>query len=542
LFPDVAATLCLELAGRRDSSPQIVERATEARRNRQEERARQELEGSGRSKAPTPIGMPLGRLRPAWPDGPREEVDREFVEACLAGAPIAGLIRADPDAALEVLLAVSIEEPQHDEFTRSSLPECGLSYWPEGDPPAYFRGPFLQFFRLAPNQALSFVIRLANFGTHRYAEDRVWLDVMVDGEPRHWYGDSNVFRWHHDWPLSHGSQLQSCLMALEQWLYEQIDNGIAVEPWIARIMAESESLAFAGVLLDVGKRAPELFCTVLAPLFFTWELWSWDFQLAALRQSERQPPGYWGRQDQRLYELAQDWHRLPHRAEALLWPNGAIARNMLGHEHFAAFFEEVRTAWKGALQQDDEAERLRLLIERIDPNNYAFEQHDNEIVPVAFNWPDAIARKNEEDRRRLVERQTISQLPWKCRKFLDAGAPLPRNQLQWLWDFLQAIDAKPPELPSDSSGPLLRLVDVFCAGIALLLSTSRDWLLEDGSRMEWCRRKLQAIIGNPPEPRRFDSELSVGNQRWDCFAAECGVLLLSANPDDALVLLNHKIE
>jgi len=52
-------------------------------------------------------------------------------------------------------------------------------------------------------------------------------------------------------------------MAIEQWLYEQIDKGIAVEPWIARILAESESLAFAGVLLDVRKRAPELFSTVL---------------------------------------------------------------------------------------------------------------------------------------------------------------------------------------------------------------------------------------------------------------------------------------
>ena len=89
-----------------------------------------------------------------------------------------------------------------------------------------FRGPFLQFFHLAPNQALSFVIKLTNFGTHRYTQDRVWLDVMVDEHPRRWYGDSNVFRWHHDWPLSHGSQIQSGLMALEQWLYEQIDNGI----------------------------------------------------------------------------------------------------------------------------------------------------------------------------------------------------------------------------------------------------------------------------------------------------------------------------
>ena len=534
LFPDAAAALCLELAGRKDMSPQIAERVAEARRRRHEERTRQDLDGGGRSRAPAPIGMPRGRRRPAWPDGPREKVDRAFVEACLAGPPVTGLIKADPDGALEVLLAASIEEPQHDDFTRSSLPECGLSYWPEGDPPAYFRGPFLHFFHLAPNQALSFVIKLTNFGTHRYTEDRVWLDVIVDEHARRWYGDSNVFRWHHDWPLSHGSQIQSGLMALEQWLYEQIDDGIAVEPWIARIVAESESLAFAGLLLDVGKRAPELFFTVLAPLFFTWEFWNWDFQLATLRQSERQPPGYWGQQAPKLFKLAQDWHQLPHRAEALLWPNGPIARAMLGHQQFRAFFDGVRSAWRGALQQNEEPEHLSLLIERLDPDNYTFEQRCNEIVPVNFNWPAAIAQKNEQDLRELAERQTISQLPWQCRKFLDAGTPLPVDQLQWLWDFLQAIDAKPPVLPSDSSGPLLHIEDVFCGGIALLLSTSWDWLLQVAGRMAWCRQKLQATIDNPPASRQFDSELSIGNERWDCFAADCGVLLLSVESNDTL--------
>jgi len=270
------------------------------------------------------------------------------------------------------------------------------------------------------------------------------------------------------------------------------------------------------------------------PLFFTWEIWNWDFQFATLRQSERQPPGYWGQQAPRLFTLAQEWHQLPHRSEALLWPNGAIARSMLGHHQFRDFFDGVRSAWRAALQQDEEPEHLRLLVERLDPDNYTFEQRGNEIVRVDFNWPGAIARENEEHLRELAERQTISQLPWRCRKFLDAGTHLPADQLQWLWDFLQAIDAKPLELPSDSSGPLLRIEDVFCGGIALLLSTSRDWLLQDASRMAWCRQKLQATIDDPPAPRRFDSELSVGNQRWDCFAAACGVLLLAVDPSDSL--------
>jgi hypothetical protein len=307
LFPEQGAKLYLELAGRKDPSPEIITRVAEARRKRQEERARRHAEGGSRRTEGGFIGLPRGRLRAPWPDGPRRGVDREFREACLRGEPFLGLVRADPDVALEVLLAVCIEEPQHEEFSRHSLPECGLSDWAEGEPAAYFRGPFLQFFHLAPNQALSFVLKLVNYGTHRYTEDRVWLDVTVDGEPKRWYGDSNVFRWHHDWPVD-GPQIQSALMALEQWLYEQIEQGVSIETWVGRIVTESESLAFAGLLLNVGKRAPELFFTVLAPLFLTWEIWYWEFQLSTLRQSERQPPGYWGRQGSRLFTLAQTWH------------------------------------------------------------------------------------------------------------------------------------------------------------------------------------------------------------------------------------------
>jgi hypothetical protein len=52
--------------------------------------------------------------------------------------------------------------------------------------------------------------------------------------------------------------------------------------------------------------------------------------------------------------------------------------------------------------------------------------------------------------------------------------------------------------------------------------------------MTWCRGKLQAINEDPPPLRRFDSELSIGNIRWDCFAAECGVMLLAVDQSDTL--------
>jgi hypothetical protein len=435
---------------------------------------------------------------------------------------------------LEVLLAVSVEEPQYDDLMgRSSLPECGLSYWPQGDPPAYFRGPFLQFLRHAPSQGLSVVLKLTNFGTRRYVEDRSWLDVTIDGHGKRWYGDSNVFRWHHDWPLSYGSQIQSSLMALEQWLYEQIEKGADIRTWISRILTESESLAFAGLLLDVGKRAPELFSNALSPLFFTWEIWNWDFQLTILRQTDKDIIGYWGHQAQQLAELARQWHQLPHRSLYLLAPDGPIAKIMLSRSEWHPFFAEVRNCWSKHLDDESASEHLHLLIERINPDNYTFSESGNELS-VAFRWPEAIEKKNDQDLRRIAEQQYLTQLPWKCRKLLDAGTPLSVEEAQPFWEFLQNAEANPPEIPSESGEPLSRIEDVLCGGIELLLATNHQWVFANAERLAWCRRVLQLTVDSPPPQGRFDSELTVGNWRWDTFAAGCGVRLLALDTQDAL--------
>lgn len=402
--------------------------------------------------------------------------------------------QAAPDTALEVLLAVCIDEPQHDDLIgRSSLPEYGLSYWPEGDPPIYFRGPFLQFLRHAPHQGLSFVIKLTNFGTRRCTQDGAGLDVTIGGHAKRWLGDSCVFRWHHDWPLPHGSQIQSTLMALERWMYEQIDRDANVEPWVARLLAESESLAFACLLFDVGKRAPALFATVFKPFFFTWEVWNWDFQIATLRQTHREMIGYWGNQAPQLIAVARDWYRLPHRLELLLRPDGAVARTMLGYEEFRPFFDEVRARWTTQLDSQGKPEHPRLLIERINPDNYTFQQDGNELVPTDFRWTEALARENEESLRKITEQQAVTGLPWRCRKLLDAGRAIPQEQLQPFWQWLQTITTSPPELATESGEPLLQIEDVIVGSVAVLLVLHHDWLLEDSKRMAWCREKLHAI-------------------------------------------------
>jgi hypothetical protein len=111
----------------------------------------------------------------------------------------------------------------------------------------------------------------------------LWALITVEGTTRKWLGDTRVFQWPHGWPLFDGSLVECALMALERWFYELIEQGVTIEPWVSRIMRESESLAFASLLLEVGKRLPSLFGGVLKPLLRVWELWYLDSQLVTQR-------------------------------------------------------------------------------------------------------------------------------------------------------------------------------------------------------------------------------------------------------------------
>ena len=416
-LPNDVAALCLELAERRDVSPEIRVRVDAAHQRRREERDRYLAENPHRERASPPIPFLHGRRRAPWRDGPREAVDRSFRDTCLDTGAFVGLVRADPDAALEVLLAVCIEDPQYEFDGRSPLGDCGLEHWSEGDPPLWCRGPFLQFLRQAPEQGLSFVLRLTNFATLRYTDGHDGLTIVVNGQSRNWRGDNRVFRWHHDWPLHNGSIVQCALMALERWLYEQIDQGVPIEPWVTRIVAESASLAFAGLLFDVGKRHPPLFAGVLRPLLFRSHLCDWDFQATSLRRTEGM--GYWGSQPVRIIQLAQEWYRLPHRFQMLAAIGGPVMQTMIGEEEFRPFFAQLRAVWASELDSEGEPQRIRLLIERFNPNNYAFESRDGKQVPIDFQWPEDIARQNAESLRALSEETTVTNLPFRCRQWLD---------------------------------------------------------------------------------------------------------------------------
>jgi hypothetical protein len=540
-LPEDVTLFCREVA-------ELVPRPREKSPEEANEEAIQEVAKTDLKRAEimrritTPI-LPRGPLRPQWPDGPLSRVSNSFRHACLESGAFPAFYHTRPDAAVEVLLAISIEEPRHeDPFASSIHVDCGVESWQEGYPPLYSRGPFLEMLREDSGASLTYILRLVNFATRRFVEadqrrpkseffqddpePEVWVDV--GGVRKRWLGDNRVFRWHNDWPLE--SKLITCsLMALEFWLYEELEKEKDVSRALIRILTESESLAFAGLLIDVGKRYPALFSGPLRPLLAIAPLYRLDMRACIERQGASVGLMGWGMgQPDGLVKMAREWHGQPHRKQFL---RELVQRLLLVDSDLKAFFVGVRGSWLAEIGED-ERHPLRYLVEQLNPDNFVFERVDEKHVLVTLRLPEALEREAEESNRQREDEMLLMMTPMQCRMRLDKNDPLKDDELDKFWATLQRLNTLTPS-PNDGFGTNDPIHGVL-GGVAVLIVLNREWLTADPARLQWCRQKLFEVYQSPPPQSQFDSEESAGNYRWDAFAAEAGAVLWAEDSTDPL--------
>jgi hypothetical protein len=134
-------------------------------------------------------------------------------------------------------------------------------------PASAIRGVFPPLLRHHPGRAVDFIIELLNhagswYGEQRWPYDRLepagQITIEVPDEtavtqwvnPRLW----NLYRGHSVGPYI----LQSALMALEAWLLEICDlEGVEVEPWLLKILRESNNVMATAVVASVCNAHPE---------------------------------------------------------------------------------------------------------------------------------------------------------------------------------------------------------------------------------------------------------------------------------------------
>jgi hypothetical protein len=537
--------LCLQLAERRELDPEVVahaEAATRAREQRAKQQAFANPELAAQRARLLGSAIPRGRLREPWPDGPQRPVCDGFRSACLNTDAFLALVQTDVNVALEVLLAVCIEEPQHDDPYNASHDDVGLAAWHESYPALFFRGPFLQFLRIAPEQGLTFVVRLVNFASRREAEyaaihanrmggdldaNDVHVIVEIGNEQKQWFGADSIFEWHY-WAAC-GGMVVCVLQALERWLYELIDGQLDPAHWLNRVMNESESLGFAGVLIDVGKQQPSLFRDGLRPLLGCAELYALDFN-AATRRTRANPSEMigWSGQPKSLFDLARDWYAAPHRQTVLR----DLAVDLLTeHEDLRSFFRAAKQKWL-AQTDDMPLSSFRLLSERLTFENYVFFRDQDGNIVRQLRWPEDVQRAIAAEQPGFDAGTRLMSLPMQCRSVLKAGAPLRESERDDLWRQINEVESAVRNADGAQVESVFSPMDAICGGIAVLLTLHYEWLAADAERLTWSRACLESTLSAAPAAFGFES--GVGDLHWDCFAADCAIRLLQADLDDVL--------
>lgn len=474
-----------------------------------------------------------------WPDGPRCSVDTAFRDACLEADSLQPIMECRPGVAREILLASVIEYRISDHSGNlgdSMLDIDGIEEIHFFSPPVYFRGPFLPFLQRDPKEAIETIVRLVNFAAERWAqqvERSRYATAIVHhvsiGEGHHpCVGNGEVFHWHRGF-MCRSNTVVAALVALEKWLYNKLEAGESVNHEIAQILATSRSVAFAGLLIEVGKSQPALFQGALRDLLVVPEFYAWEVEYRTHGYDHFGPPletrfGEW------FFDLQKKWAALPHRERHLV----GVATELYGKD--PAVHEQLcsaRDAWL-ARRASEENELIATILDQLcvtfNSENWGngTDADGNEVL--VFHPPQAPRSENTAPSDNSDQRvANCIRFAMGCRQRLDNRQPLPEDTIDKFWDFLSRLADE--DSGEESTEDEHRRRDALCGGAAVLLLLHEAWLAEHPERYQFCLGTLVEATCDPPTGSLPDVPESIVDYQWDHFCAEVAPRIWADDPD-----------
>lgn len=452
-LPIEVGNWALELAGRREVDADVRRRIADARRQQAEAHAERlktdakyKAQQEERKRIPHALGSFRERLQP-WPLGARNKIDMDFRTACIKENGIQYLMRAQPELAGEVLLALIIENQPERQYGRNRFEiDLGLEYVQDAYPTAFWKSPFFPFFQLAPETALSSLIALVNFCTER------WIAEVMQGRPGSAPGVTLQFAdgaektfsgwWQvFDWPQSNGStrngNLFCALDALERWLILRLDEGKGISAEIERILQEGNSTALVSVLLNVAKYRPSLLSGPLAALITFPNLFYWDS--TRVEKVGLNFIGWsWLQGGESMFDFARDWTLAPHRQQKFI---DIVVELLSTDENVARHLQRLLPTW--ALPEDPkEALEFKIFFVALDLANYqTVTDPETGVQTKVLVYPDELRREVLSWQNDSEPTLTYLLVPGQCEKRLQGGQPLTDDEAVYLFNLLKECDA-----------------------------------------------------------------------------------------------------
>lgn len=441
-----------------------------------------------------------------------------------------------PELLRDALFAVLLYQPQARDPWRGRLlvDSLGIHDQVRWFPPFYGYGPFLTLLRAKPSIGLEVVLELVEHVTQRWQERslrRGWGTpvpqiIRGNGQERHLWGDTQVFRWHRGASVA-PHVVQVALMALEKWFYEELDAERSIDEHITWLLTHTSSAAIAGLLITVALRKPEKAEQWIESLMTCPALYHWDLARQLTDQTEVGfLAGLGFRQPEWLRQQLREWNNLPHRRDTF---EGLVCRCLLTSkglqerilptirgfpDNLPNEYEEQRTNESYCRET---SERCRFIAARLDPVNYRATYQEGGVVRIEYVAPPDLQAIADAHRLATEIPQLLMTLPIRCLQLFEQGRAIPSQELENFWTTLQRI-AEHYSSASEEEGPS-RKEDSLCGGVAVLLRFHSDWLALHPERDAWCRQILLDILNQPPRPSTYDSPQTLCGWAWDRFAA-----------------------
>ncbi|MDT7043667.1 hypothetical protein [Candidatus Nitronereus thalassa] len=472
--------------------------------------------------------QPRSLRQKPWPEGPLTRVDSQFQKLVLDSDALYPLMQWDSALAREIILAVLIDEPSDRYFGDDRLhrQDLCLEHRHEWFPPLYFRGPFLQFIRTNAREGLELILRLVQFATDRWEElhkdndmAMPYVEICSESGSKKWRGNGRVYYWYRNNGFC-PHPVTVALMALEKWLYDEIEQKRSVETTIKLLIQEADSVAFAGLLIGVACREPSLFKKLLSPFLEIPEFLLWETHYNTVSHDEL----LIGWEQEPFRTMAEEWHSLPHRMPGFqVWSQHLFLNN----KELRPIFDQAKIKWQErATHADELKEFLEKLIAQYTIENYRLEDTDDGRKVWVFIPPPALQERSDQIQQYTQDRALILGFPWQCKQLLEEGVGIPPEQLDTFWASLQRIQGIPNSEDEDS---LHTQTHALCGGAAVLIILHGQWIKQDPNKEAWCVEQILKTIQNPPKPSSYDSEIMSVDWQWDGFAAQALPCLWSEN-------------
>lgn len=472
----------------------------------------------------------------SWPHGPRRKISHEFADEWLNGGWQA-LARHQPRSAAKIVLASLIAWPKRN-IHRSELggglrdEQHGFRFLhKQWFPPFWHHGPFLPLLRKSREHGVGLVIKLVNFATDRVAEwwtyesdEHVPLAFDSPVGRVEWLGHPNVYGWH-DYDMNTVEPVTCALMALEKWLMEELEAKRDVQDVILRLFGEGRSIAFAGLLICVGKAYPSFLLAHLQPLLAQWHVYLWDVSCTANRFGTG---GGWFKDPPFINKLRQEWQNQPHRQTSL---QELCFRLMVTHPESREVFLGIAERWRcqAANLDADDPNRIPLLRWASDFDFSTWREgtlSDGTKYWRAERPPELFVEGQIETQERNMQLLT---LPHHCQKTLEDRSELTSDEADEWWKVFQQSLEWLKELGVQGDDSMVENPQHSVAAVmAVLLCRSSEWLNANPQRLDEIETHALELAATMQARKAWTAQDLGVDVTW--FMVRCAVRLWTLKP------------